>query len=206
MMYHLRMPIPPGARPPQKVSCLCGADVRVDLLSGDRKVTCPACSSTFDFVVTMDAARKNSRVSLILPRAALGMPKPPVEAPAPPPPPMPKAVTRVPKTAGKTLRGMVAACECGEHFPLVDDGELSSLQSCPHCRRSYHVAFRIETQTGKKTAMLAPSGGRAKKTIVPPPSAKKTVMATLCPCGGLYGTRTGSPEIVCGWCGQARRQ
>jgi hypothetical protein len=168
------MPSIPGPRPTQKVSCLCGADVRVDLMSSDRRVVCRACSSTFDFVVTMDAARKNSRVSLILPRAALGLPSTPPERPAAPPPPAPKAPTRVmKKTGGKTLRGLLGTCECGELFPLVDDGELASIQSCPHCRRSYHVAFRVEGKTGQKTAMLAPSGARSRKTVVPPPGGKK---------------------------------
>jgi len=166
---------PPGPRPLQKVSCLCGADVRVDVMSGDRRITCRACSSTFDFVVTLDAARKNSRVSLILPRAALGLPSAPLlKAPEPPPPP-PKTTTRVPKKGGgRTIRALLGTCECGELFPLVDDGELASIQSCPHCRRSYHVAFRVEGKTGQKTAMLAPSGSRSRKTVVPPPSGKKT--------------------------------
>jgi len=157
------MPIPPSQRPLPKVSCLCGADVRVDPMNPTRRVTCPACRSTFDFVVTMDAARKNSRISLILPRGALeaSLAQTGSAAPAaarPPAPPAPtRGVTRVQKkTPGKTLRGIVAACDCGEHFPVEDDGELSSIQSCPHCGRAYHVAFKIDSVTRTKTAMMAP--------------------------------------------------
>src|SRR4051812_39840779 len=131
------MPTPPSQRPLPKVSCLCGADVRVDPMAATRRVTCLMCRSTFDFVVTMDASRKNSRISLILPRGALEMPGtgslPPAPAPRPALPPTPaRSVTKVvKKTPGKTLRGIVAACDCGEHFPVEDDGELSSIQSCP---------------------------------------------------------------------------
>jgi uncharacterized Zn-finger protein len=163
-----------------KVSCLCGADVRVDPMSPTRRVTCPACRSTFDFVGTMDAARKNSRISLILPRGALEAsqtqlpPAAPTRAAAPQAPA--RAVTKVQKKApGKTLRGIVAACDCGEHFPVEDDGELSSIQSCPHCGRSYHVAFKIDAATRAKTAMMAPlREDRLKKprTVVRPPSPR----------------------------------
>src|SRR4051812_16772776 len=124
------MPTSPNQRPLPKVSCLCGADVRVDPMAATRRVTCLMCRSTFDFVVTVDAARKNSRISLILPRGALGMPGtgPLPSAPAPraaPPPTPARAVTNVTKapkkTPGKTLRGIVAGCDCGEHFPVEDD-------------------------------------------------------------------------------------
>jgi hypothetical protein len=85
-------------------------------------------------------------------------------------------VTKVQKKApGKTLRGIVAACDCGEHFPVEDDGELSSIQSCPHCGRSYHVAFKIDAATRAKTAMMAPlREDRLKKprTVVRPPSPR----------------------------------
>jgi hypothetical protein len=59
------------ARNYAKVSCLCGAQIRVDATSADRHVTCPSCDSTFDFVVSVDAARKRSRVSIVLSRAAM---------------------------------------------------------------------------------------------------------------------------------------
>jgi hypothetical protein len=122
------------------------------------------CRSTFDFVVTMDAARKNSRISLILPRGALAMPGTEPLPPAPasvkraalPPTPARSVTKVVKKTPGKTLRGIVAACDCGEHFPVEDDGELSSIQTCPFCGRSYHVAFKIDPTTRSKTAMMAP--------------------------------------------------
>jgi len=177
------MPTPPSQRPLPKVSCLCGADVRVDPMSPTRRVTCSACRSTFDFVVTMDAARKNSRISLILPRGALGMPgseplpAAPAASKAPAPSPA-RAVTRIQKkTPGKTLRGIVAACDCGEHFPVEDDGELSSIQTCPHCGRSYHVAFKIDPATRAKTAMMAPLREdrlmpKKPRTVVRPPSPR----------------------------------
>lgn len=172
------MASPPNPRPLPKVSCLCGADVRVDVMSSNRKVTCGACSSTFDYVVTMDAAKRNSRISLILPRSALGLPsmapsKMPTPPPAGPKTVTPKAVTRVPrKVTGKTTSAILATCECGELFPLTDDGELASIQSCPHCKRSYHVAFRIDAATRTKTPMLAPQDPRARRPP-PGPTTKK---------------------------------
>src|SRR5687767_3092766 len=54
-----------------KVSCLCGAQIRVDTSSTDRSVTCPSCENTFDFVVSIDAARKRSQVSIVLSKAAM---------------------------------------------------------------------------------------------------------------------------------------
>src|SRR5262245_56855645 len=58
-------------KPPQKVSCLCGGTVKVDPLKQDRRVTCPDCRKSFDFVVTVDAGRKKSMISLVLPRSAM---------------------------------------------------------------------------------------------------------------------------------------
>jgi len=140
----------PPKKPDAKVSCLCGSQVRVDPLSGERRVTCPSCGSTFDYVVTIDQASKAPRLSLILPKGALKpngeslalapsarAPEPeaefiPVPDPEPPPPPPPKAVTRVPKKGGgKTIKAVIARCECGQDFPVEDTGELTSMQSCP---------------------------------------------------------------------------
>jgi len=195
----------------QKISCLCGADVRVDLMSTDRRVICPTCSNTFDFVVTMDSERKNSRLSLILPKGALNTPSQtladfPAPAPAPPPPaPAPRAMTRVTKKVpAKAPRGLSGTCDCGESFSLVDDGELMSIQSCPACARSYYVVFKLEPGTHAKTAMLVlykqpPSKG-AKK------SKGSTLKSGPCSCGRGTVTRktVAKGTRVCEKCGGLR--
>lgn len=160
----------------RKVSCLCGADVRVDPLSTDRRVTCRSCGSTFDFVVTVDPTQKKARLSLVLPRAAmktegesLGKATSDAEVPplplaaAPPPPPQPapkpaaKAVTRIgKKPSGRTIKASMCACECGTSFPLEDTGELATRQSCPQCNRIYHVIFKIEPGSKQKSAIAVP--------------------------------------------------
>jgi hypothetical protein len=193
------------AKPLQKVSCLCGGTVRVDPLKQDRRVTCPDCKSTFDFVVTVDAAKKKSMISLVLPRAAMktegeslaflgehstapakAQPdyqpdlfaetksktaKPAATPKAPPA----KAVTKVPrKGSGKTISVPMATCECGAVFPLEDNGELTSLQSCPQCNLVYHVVFKIEPGTKRKTAILVPEKPviRGRMNTVAPPKAQ----------------------------------
>src|SRR5437016_8605634 len=119
-------------KPLPKVSCLCGATVRVDPLQQDRRVTCPNCNSTFDFVVTVDAARKKSMVSLDLPRSAmktegesLGMKagrsdprpalpsEPKAETKPAPKAPLTRAVTKATrKPSGKTVSIPMGQCEC----------------------------------------------------------------------------------------------
>lgn len=168
----------PVLRKIHKVSCLCGAEVRVDPLSADRRVTCPSCNSAFDFVVTVDAGRRNSRLSIVLPRAAmktegesLGKPseKPVAKA-------APKAVTRVSrKPSGKTVQISMADCECGATFPLEDTGELATVQSCPQCNRAYHVVFKIERGSKKKTAIIVPDK---------PVPQRRTMAAPAKPAGG----------------------
>lgn len=195
----------------QKISCLCGADVRVDLMSTDRRVVCPTCSNTFDFVVTMDSERKNSRLSLILPKGALNSPSQTLaDFPAPayaPPPPAPKALTRVTKrTPAKPGRGgLTGTCDCGLSFALIDDGELMSIQSCPSCARSYYVVFKLEPGTRTKTAMLVlhkqpPAKGGTMR-------AKKGKGATLksgpCTCGKATASRK-TASRVCEKCGKIR--
>jgi hypothetical protein len=139
----------------QKVSCLCGAEVCVDAQNRDRQVTCPSCQSTFAFVVTLDPKLKDSRLSLVLTPAAMkraseSLAKPPVVPPS-------KSVTRATKRlSGKTTQISMATCECGAVFPLEDTGELTTLQSCPQCNRVYHVVFKIEHGTQKKSAMIVP--------------------------------------------------
>jgi hypothetical protein len=165
----------------QSVSCLCGAEVRVDPVSQDRRVTCPSCQSTFDFVVTLDQASRNTRLTLILPRSAL---KPEGESLAfssaakEPPSPPPRAATRVTKkSAGKTIKAVLARCECGESFPVEDTGELTSIQSCPECKRSYHVVFKIESGSKLKSAIIVPTkpivhrGEKLRTLITKPPQA-----------------------------------
>src|SRR5262245_14207865 len=87
----------------EKASCLCGAEVRIDPLSQERRVNCPNCGGTFDFVVTMDAAIRKSRVSLVLPRAALKAEGESWEKLPAAPEPAPKAPTRETKRAPKKL-------------------------------------------------------------------------------------------------------
>jgi hypothetical protein len=197
----------------QKVSCLCGTQVKVDTSSNDRHVTCPSCNNEFDVVVSMDAARKRSQISIVLSRAAMktegeslgkasGDPAPssaplrggategkPARAAAPtPPPPAPKTRTSPPrsgasevkpkvsrvarKVGGKTTKAIMGNCECGASFPLEETGELTSMQSCPQCNRSYHVVFKLESGTHEKTAMMVPDKISLPKsrTIAPKPS------------------------------------
>ncbi|HLY75657.1 MAG TPA: hypothetical protein VKU80_16160 [Planctomycetota bacterium] len=172
----------PGKRLIQSVSCLCGAEVRVDPVSQDRRITCPSCQSTFDFVVTMDKASRNTRLTLILPRSAL---KPEGESLAlsssakQPPSPPPRAVTRVTKkSGGKAVQSAPVLCECGETFTVEDIGELTSIQSCPECKRAYHVVFKIESGSKLKSAIIVPTKpivhrGEKLRTLLtkPPPEA-----------------------------------
>jgi hypothetical protein len=177
-----------ASRSGQKVSCVCGAQLRVDTTKADRRVTCASCRNTFDFVVSVDAARKRSRVSIVLTRAAmktegdsLGKAGPTEEeealfTPEPTPPPevkpaksrqpteyKPKVNKVVKKVGGKTTRIVMGNCECGAEFPLEDTGELATLQSCPQCNTPYHVVFKIEHGTNQKTAMLVPEKPKLPK-------------------------------------------
>jgi hypothetical protein len=168
---------PPGTI--QKVSCLCGAEVCVDPQNRDRQVTCPSCQSTFAFVVTLDPKLKDSRLSLVLSPAAMKRASESLaKAPAVP---SPKPVTRAPKrSTGKTIQISMATCECGAVFPLEDTGELTTLQSCPQCNKVYHVVFKIEHGTQKKSAMIVPQSpvipSWARRRVPPPkPSRSPTV-------------------------------
>lgn len=200
---------------PQKVSCLCGADVRVDPLSQDRRVTCKACSSTFDFVVTMDASRKNTRLSLILPPGALSLPESPKPTKVPETPkvakpvempaaeaPAPRAVTNVPKkTGGKTMRAIIAKCECGATFPLEDNGELTTVQSCPQCKRSYHVVFKLEPGTRKKVAIVVPQKpivhrGEMIRTVAAPKPKAVTQAPKPLPRSTVSGKKNRTIKVV----------
>jgi hypothetical protein len=175
----------PSLRKTQKVSCPCGSDVSVNPLSPDRRVTCPGCRNTFDFVVTMDADRRTSRLSLVLTRevlhtegeslgAATEEPAPRAK-PAPPPPkaaPVSKNPTRVSKKAASkaSSSASTASCECGGSFPIEDTGELATLQSCPDCNRTYHVVFKIEPGTKKKVPIVVPGKPIVHRRTVPPSS------------------------------------
>jgi hypothetical protein len=175
----------PQLRKIHKVSCLCGAECRVDPLNTDRHVICPSCGSSFDFVVTVDAGKRNPRLSIVLPRAAMktegeslgktgpkaSPPKAVTQAPkaeAPPPTPPVTRISR--KTSGKTVQLSMANCECGASFPLEDTGELATMQSCPQCNRTYHVVFKLEPGTRKKTAIVVPDKPMPqKRTLAPSP-------------------------------------
>lgn len=212
----------------QSVSCLCGTEVQVDPMNRDRRVTCGGCGNTFDFAVTMDQSNRNSRVSLILPRGifkpegeSLALsprhaeptaefePLPETEPePAPPPPPPPRTVPGVPRKGPKTIQILMGHCECGTVFPLEDNGELTSVQSCPACKRAYHVVFKLESGTHQKTAIIVPAKpllhrrmvttppkppkGATKviKTVAPPPKAKTQESSTTDFFGGGKKGRT----------------
>ncbi|MBV8880349.1 MAG: hypothetical protein JO332_10315 [Planctomycetaceae bacterium] len=203
----------------QSVSCLCGANVWVDAMNRTRTATCKGCGNTFDFAVTVDRSSQNSRVSLILPKGAfktegeslanLGLPaqaepeaaefqpleEAEAEAPPPPPPPPPpptKGQTRISKKSN-TIQTLMGHCECGTVFPLVDNGELTTVQSCTACGRSYHVVFKLEPGTRQKSAIIvptkpvmhrrmdtttpkAPKGAtKVGKTVAPPAKARTKV-------------------------------
>jgi hypothetical protein len=177
----------PSLRRVQNLSCPCGADVRVDPLSANRRVTCPGCRNTFDFVVTMDAARRSSRLSLVLTRevmhtdgeslgaASESDPPPKPAPPAPKSPPPPKNPTRVSKKAAKAAAAepssaSMATCECGAAFPLEDNGELATMQSCPQCNRTYHVVFKIEHGTQNRVPIVVPGKPIVHRRTVPPSS------------------------------------
>jgi len=162
------------------LSCLCGADVRVNPLSADRRVSCPACKSPLSFVVSMDQKLKKPRVSMVIPLGqmktegtSLGSGPTRAEPPAPPP-----AATRY--AAGKTTRGVIASCVCGGTFPVSEE-ELTTIQSCPQCKVSYHVVVKRD-ENKKKSAILVPvkpigHHAGSHKTFVaskPPPSSTRT--------------------------------
>jgi hypothetical protein len=150
-----------GQRAFHKVSCLCGAALRVDPLSPERRLRCPACGNSLDFIVTLDGKSKRPRVSIVV-RAEAMIPEGESLAtladhgdePAPAPPP--RAATSVPRArTGKTGMGVLGTCICGMSFP-VDSEELTSIQTCPQCQTEYHCVVKIERGTHERTAILVP--------------------------------------------------
>jgi len=172
----------------QKVSCLCGASLRVDPSNTNRHVACPTCGNSFDVVVTMDAAKRRSKVSIVLSKAAMktegdslgkagdepvqagkapgakGTPPPKAEPTPTPAKPMPKVTRVTRKVGGKTTKAIMGNCECGAAFPLEDTDELTILQTCPQCNTLYHVVFKLEPGTHQKTAMLVPERPKLPKS------------------------------------------
>jgi hypothetical protein len=208
-----------------KVSCLCGAEVRVDPLNTDRHVTCPSCNNSFDFVVTVESGKRQPRLSIVLPRAAmktegesLGKAGPKAESKPPPPPPKPaapapKAVTQAPKGApqapktgvtrvskkssGKTIQVSMANCECGATFPLEDTGELATMQSCPQCNRTYHVVFKLEPGTKRKTAIIVPDKpAPQKRTMAPPPTPASKPASKADPIADIFTERRNRTKMT----------
>lgn len=209
-------------KPLPRVSCLCGTTVQVDPMNRDRRVTCPGCGNTFDFAVTVDQSNKNSRVSLILPRGALkpegeslalhipppAPPPEPAEEPAaefepveeaepePAPPPPPPA--RVPRKSN-TIQILMGHCECGNVFPLEDNGELTSIQACPTCKRTYHVVFKLEPGTRQKTAIIVPEKPvmhrRMVTTVPKPPKGATKAGKTVAP-PAKARTKVGNTRVV----------
>lgn len=176
-----------GMKAVHKVSCPCGAGVRVDAQTAERSVRCPKCNRLLDFVVSIDARSRRAKVSIVVSMDAmmlegqsLGLgtskkkgPPPPVEPPR----------TRVPP---RTVKGVFGTCICGTSFP-VDDQELTTIAPCPRCGIEYHVVVKIERGTKKKTAMLVPvkSEVARRPTISPaappPPSATRSGKRTQAP-------------------------
>lgn len=175
--------------PFQFVSCPCGTEVRVDPMKGDRRVICPNCNSPLDFIVAMDAKLKKPRVSIIIPMglmktegASLGSapasPPPPAEpVPVEPAPAAPPSTRGVRRGSGKTIRGIIATCECGGTFP-VNEEELTTVQSCPKCKVSYHVVVKRD-EDKRKSAILVPvkpvgKNAGANKTMISKPVPGQT--------------------------------
>lgn len=162
------------------VSCLCGAEIRVDPLSRMRRVTCPDCKSPLDFVVSMDQKLKKPRVSIVIPLGLMKTEGPSLgaSAPKPKPAPPPPATRTALRPSGRTVRGVIARCICGGSFP-VNDEELTSVQSCPQCKVAYHVVVKRDVDK-KRSAILVPvkpvghHAGQIKSLIAPKPLPSST--------------------------------
>jgi len=203
-----------------RVSCPCGAQLKVDPLREDRRVTCPSCKETSDFIVTMDAHHKQPRVSIVVPTKAL------FAADS-----LKSAKASKGESHKQTLTGAVVTCPCGAPLP-VDPDELAEVAACGECGKVYHVVLKIDPETKRKVAILieketsgggrkahpAPRGtktGRmktqifeeikptrvkARNTVAAPPGTQ----AVTCPCGQtIYVKRREIGKTMpCPSCGQ----
>lgn len=148
-------------RAPHKVSCPCGASLRVDPLSPERSLRCGACGNRLNFIVTFDGKSRRPRVSIVVSPEAMALEGQSLGAadddPAPAPAPAPRATTSVPrpKASGNTVKGVLGTCLCGTQFP-VDEEELTSIAACPTCGTEYHCVVKVERGTKAKSAILVP--------------------------------------------------
>lgn len=208
-----------------RVSCPCGAAVRIDPMSAERRFRCPRCSNLIDFVVSVDRATKRPKVSIVVPPDAvaglgesLGASTRKREAPAPPPPSPPRAKSIV--------RGVFGTCICGAEFP-VDDRELTTIQPCPDCGVRYHVVVKMDRATKERSAILVPVDGqtppRPRVTAVPKatratkrvrvtrapakPEIPPGAQAVVCPCGHTLVVRRRDVQQgkECEACGRSLR-
>ncbi len=188
-----------GARQFFRISCPCGAALRLDVLTANRRQRCPSCNLSLSFVVTMDGRSKSPRVSIVVAPEAMNLegeslavmsrseePAAPEPEPAPPP-----------RQRGKTVKGVLGTCSCGTSFP-VDDEELTSIQACPNCGVEYHVVVKIERGTRTRTAILVPvkttnvrRPSISPRVLVPPPPTR-SVKRTQLPAKGR--TRVAVPK------------
>lgn len=210
-------------RPHLKLSCPCGADVRVDPLDQKRGLSCPKCGLSINFVVSVDPLdRKRSKVSLIVPLNAVDgvgeslgtiIRKSPMAPKKPSKTVSVRSVTRKsaipparassppvpppsPRPAGRPAKGVLAECPCGSAFP-VDESDLASLQYCPGCGIRYHIVVKLEHGTRNKTALLVPAKvmGQRDGRSVPPPKPAAPSRKTV---GVTKVRRTAATELIPG--------
>jgi len=157
-----------SARPTRvfTVSCPCGAQIAVDPKAENRSVACRQCGVSVDFVVTFDPKVKGSKVSIVVPRAALasGQSKPPAKPPS--------AERIQPDVAEfSPAEQIIAACSCGARL-MVDAVELTSVQTCDRCGASFHVVVKRIPGTPQREVILVPEEPFAgRKKMAKPPSS-----------------------------------
>jgi hypothetical protein len=136
-----------AGRLPYEFSCPCGARIRVDPMTKERRMLCPRCRKPVDFMVDFDTKRRTIQVSAVIPRNTGGAPPTGASAPS--------GESGPGKPAGRTVRGVVARCSCGTGFP-IDERHLDDIQSCPGCSCGYHVVVKTEGAGKKRVAILVP--------------------------------------------------
>ncbi len=157
-----------------KLSCPCGADIRIDARSTKRIVACPQCHLTLDFVVSMDPRTRKPRVALVMSADSL---KPP---PAPVKPKTAKVRTVRPPLANARPGMVTAPCSCGATLEIEAD-ELAGDKTCDSCDTAYHMVVKLDRETGQKSAILVPKGplpGRKPKPDALPTPPRTIARAT----------------------------
>jgi hypothetical protein len=175
---------PDEIRAHPKLSCPCGADIRVDPQKRERNVECPKCGLELSVVVSVDPKDlKQSKLSLVVPLMAVkteGESLAKLERKTPPPAPKSTVVppaatpTRTASPGPKSVKGVFAECPCGTRFP-VDEAELATKETCPGCKVKYHVVLKLVPGTKRKTAMLVPERGQSLVIKPPSPSGTKRI-------------------------------